>query len=77
MQTMHRPVSQRENSSEGINLHALPGIIGKLAPETDASTQVLSHFLARSLRNVKENLRVIQSRYDGSMVSANDLDCIN
>lgn len=61
----------------GRNLHAPPNIIGNIATETGASTLVLSHFMARSLYNVEDNLKVIRSRYSGSLVSANDLDCIN
>ena len=73
---MHMPVP--ENIGEaGRNLHAPPSIIGNIATETGASTLVLSHFMARSLYKVEENLRVIRSRFTGSLVSANDLDCIN
>ena len=61
----------------GRKLHAPPSIIGNIATETGASTLVLSHFMARSLYNMEDNLKVIRSRYSGSLVSANDLDCIN
>jgi ribonuclease BN (tRNA processing enzyme) len=73
---MHMPVPENIGGT-GRKLHAPPSIIGNIATETGASTLVLSHFMARSLYNVEENLKVIRSRYSGSLVSANDLDCIN
>jgi ribonuclease BN (tRNA processing enzyme) len=73
---MHMPVPENIGGV-GRKLHAPPSIIGNIATETGASTLVLSHFMARSLYKVEENLRVIRSRFTGSLVSANDLDCIN
>jgi ribonuclease BN (tRNA processing enzyme) len=73
---MHMPVPENI-SGAGRNLHAPPSIIGNIAAETGAGKLVLSHFMARSLKNMEENLRVIRSRYDGSLAVANDLDCFN
>jgi len=73
---MHMPVPEKVTGA-GRKLHAPPSIIGNIATETGASTLVLSHFMARSLNNVEENLHVIRSRYHGSLLSANDLTCIN
>jgi ribonuclease BN (tRNA processing enzyme) len=73
---MHRPVPENIRGA-GRKLHPPPSIIGNIATETGASTLVLSHFMARSLYKVEENLRVIRSRFTGSLVCANYLDCIN
>ena len=72
---MHMPVPENI-SGVGRKLHAPPGIIGKIAAETGASTLVLSHFMARSLDNLEDNLNVIRSRFNGLLLSARDLDCI-
>jgi ribonuclease BN (tRNA processing enzyme) len=72
----HGPVPENIGGT-GRKLHAPPSIIGNIATETGASTLVLSHFMARSLYKVEESLKVIRSRFTGSLVSANDLDCIN
>ena len=58
------------------NLHAPPGIIGKIAAQTNTKKLVLSHFMARSLQNLEENLEEIHSRYPGTVVIAQDLECI-
>jgi ribonuclease BN (tRNA processing enzyme) len=60
----------------GRNLHAPPSVIGKIAAATGAGELVLSHFMARSLKEGEENLKQIRSRYQGSVISADDLVCI-
>ena len=72
---MHMPVPENI-AGTGRKLHAPPSIIGNIAAQTGARTLVLSHFMARSLYNIEENLKVIQSRYSGSLISADDLKCI-
>jgi len=72
---MHMPVPERIGGT-GRKLHAPPSIIGKIAAQTDAKKLVLSHFMARSLQNLEENLEEVRSRYDGPVVSAQDLDCV-
>ena len=57
-------------------LPAPPGIVGRIAAETGAGKLVLSHFMARSLNNMKENLKQISSRYSGTVSGAHDLDCM-
>ena len=71
---MHMPVPEKI-SGTGRKLHAPPSIIGKIANFTGADTLVLSHFMARSLRNLDENLNIIRSRFDGEVFAAGDLDC--
>jgi ribonuclease BN (tRNA processing enzyme) len=63
-------------SGPGRKLHAPPSIIAKIATQTDAKKLVLSHFMARSLRNLEENLKQVRPRYDRPEVDADDLDCI-
>jgi len=61
----------------GRNLHAPPSIIAKIAVSTGADKLVLSHFMARSLRTMKNNLVKIRAVYHGTVIRANDLDCID
>jgi len=72
---MHMPVPEGI-SGAGRRLHAPPGVIGDIAARTTAGKLVLSHFMARSLSNMQQNLEVIRSRYAGPLVSSNDLQCI-
>jgi len=37
---------------------------------------VLSHFMARSLENLQDNLKEVRSIYSGSVRVAQDLDCV-
>lgn len=71
---MHIPVPE-DISGAGRNLHAPPSVIGNIAHESGAKKLVLSHFMARSLKTMEENLRLIRSGYSGPVVSANDLSC--
>ena len=57
-------------------LHAPPGVIGDIARESDVKQLVLSHLMARSLRNLDQNLAAVQSRYSGPIVVVDDLQCI-
>ena len=61
----------------GRNLHPPPGIIGNIPSETGADTLMLSHFMARSLKNVEESLSLIRSSDDGSLSSFDELDRMN
>ena len=72
---MHMPVPEGI-TGVGRRLHAPPGVIGDIAARTAAGKLVLSHFMARSLDNMQQNLEVIRSRYVGPLVSSNDLQCI-
>jgi ribonuclease BN (tRNA processing enzyme) len=57
-------------------LHAPPGVIGEIARESGARQLVLSHLMARSLRDLDQNLAAVRSSYVGPIVVANDLHCI-
>jgi ribonuclease BN (tRNA processing enzyme) len=72
---MHMPVPE---GSRGIsrNLHAPPSRIGEIAAQTGTEKLVLSHFMARSLADLDANLEEVRSRFDGEIVPAHDLDCV-
>jgi ribonuclease BN (tRNA processing enzyme) len=72
---MHMPVPENVKGV-GRKLHAPPSLIGKIATETGAGKLVLSHFMARSLANLEENLAQVRSRYAGPIVETQDLDCV-
>jgi ribonuclease BN (tRNA processing enzyme) len=72
---MHMPVPENI-SGVGRKLHAPPSVIGNIAKMTKSSMLVLSHFMARSLDKLDENLAVIRSRYSGPVHIASDLDCV-
>ncbi|MDJ0910120.1 MAG: MBL fold metallo-hydrolase [Woeseiaceae bacterium] len=57
-------------------LHARPSVIGEVANAADAKRLVLSHFMARSLRNLDENVELVEAAYDGEIVLAEDLLCL-
>lgn len=57
-------------------LHAPPSAIGKVAAKAAAKQLVLSHFMARSLRDIDENVALVRKGYDGEVVLAEDLTCV-
>ena len=63
---------------EGVarRLHAPPGVIGSIAAKAKPDTLVLSHFMARSLRELERNVALVRERYDGDIVLAEDLMCV-
>lgn len=63
-------------SGTGRRLHAPPSVIGSIAQEAGVGTLVLSHFMARSLRDLDDNIAIIKRHFDGYVILANDLDCI-
>jgi len=73
---MHMPVPEGV-SGGGRQLHAPPSLIGKTAAAANARMLVVSHFMARSLRDIDTNIDLIGQHYDGELVRANDLQCIN
>ena len=62
------PIAQR--------LHARPSVIGEVADATNAKHLVLSHFMARSLRDLDENVALVRRGYDGEITLAEDLMCV-
>ena len=60
----------------GRRLHAPPSVIGEVAARAAPRRVVLSHFMARSLRDIDGNVALVRRAYDGEVVLAEDLDCI-
>jgi len=60
----------------GRKLHAPPSVIGDIAAKTAPGKLVLSHFMARSLAALDDNVALVRERYDGEVVLAEDLACI-
>lgn len=73
---MHMPVPE---SARGValRLHAPPSVIGKIAEEAAVGQLILSHFMARSLRNLDENIEKVKLSYSGPIHVSNDLDCFS
>ena len=72
---MHMPVPEGVTGA-GRKLHAPPIVIGDIAAQAEVGQLVLSHFMARSLKDLDGNVALVRSRFDGPVLSANDLDCI-
>jgi ribonuclease BN (tRNA processing enzyme) len=73
---MHMAVPE-DVSGAGRSLHAPPSVIGQVAESSRAKTLVLSHFMARSLRDIDANIAIVRSHYDGKTIQAFDLQCIS
>ncbi len=72
---MHLAIAETA-SGVARRLHAPPSVIGEIAAAAAPGKLVLSHFMARSLRNLDENVELIKSEYDGDIVLADDLLCV-
>jgi len=72
---MHMPVPEGV-SGAGRKLHAPPSVIGNIAQQAGVGTLVLSHLMARSLKNLDNHVEIVEANYDGRVIVANDLDCI-
>jgi len=72
---MHMPVPEGVTGTAR-KLHAPPSVIGKIAAQAEVGQLVLSHFMARSVSNLDGNVALIRSRFEGPVLTANDLDCI-
>lgn len=57
-------------------LHASPSQIADFAVTIKAKKLVLSHLMARSIRTLDKSKKIIQDRYSGKLVVAEDLMCI-
>ena len=65
-----------EGATSGTQLHAVPSRIGKFAAEAAPGTVLLSHFMARSLRDLDGNAGEVKSRFGGKLLLAEDLLCV-
>lgn len=72
---MHMVVPENVTGA-GRALHAPPSRIGEIAALAGAGSLVLSHFMARSLRDLDGNVALVRDRYDGPVYVAADLMCI-
>jgi len=72
---MHMPIPEGADEVAR-KLHATPATIGDIAQAAGAKTLLLSHFMARSLANLDENVGVVRSRYGGRVIVAEDLACV-
>ena len=57
-------------------LHAPPSRIGEIASAANVRKLVLSHFMARSLQNLDQNIGLVRQQFEGNVVVAEDLMCI-
>ena len=71
---MHMPVPEGIVGA-GRALHALPSLIGKIAADAGVGQLILSHFMARSLRNFDDNIEKVKLNYSGPIHISKDLDC--
>ena len=64
--------------AEGVarRLHAPPSVIGEIAGKAAPGKLVLSHFMARSLRDLDTNVALVRERYPGEVIIAEDLACV-
>lgn len=72
---MHMPVPEGI-TGVGRKLHAPPSVIGEIAKKANVNTLVLSHFMARSLRDLEKYVSIVQTSFTGPVLIANDLDCL-
>jgi len=64
-----------EGATSGTTLHAVPSRIGEFAGSVKPETLLLSHFMARSLKDLDENVDEVRTGYNGKVVLAEDLAC--
>lgn len=72
---MHMVVPE-DITGVGRRLHAPPSLIGEIAGEAAPGKLVLSHFMARSLRDLEQNVALVRKGYKGEIVLAEDLACV-
>jgi ribonuclease BN (tRNA processing enzyme) len=72
---MHLPVPEGATGT-ALQLHARPSRVGAVADDADAGTLVLSHFMARSLRDLDANVDAVRGGFEGRVVVADDLTCV-
>jgi ribonuclease BN (tRNA processing enzyme) len=71
---MHMPIP--ESAGDGAKqLHAIPSRIGEVAADTNAKTLLLSHFMARSLKDLDQNVQLVRDGFSGDVEVATDLYC--
>lgn len=71
----HLPIPE-DAGDTARSLHAVPSKIAELANEAEPQLLVVSHFMNRSLRDPAKGAAVLQQRYPGEVVLAEDLLCL-
>lgn len=71
---MHMPVPVGV-SGVGRKLHAPPSVIGTIANDANVKRLVIRHFMERSLRDLEQNVNLLQSKFGGPVEVADDLRC--
>jgi ribonuclease BN (tRNA processing enzyme) len=72
---MHMAVPE-DVSGVGRRLHAPPSVIGEVAGQANPGKLVLSHFMARSLKDLETNVALVRRGYAGSITVADDMSCV-
>jgi len=71
---MHMPIP--EGAGDGARqLHAIPSRIGEIAEAANAKSLLLSHFMARSLKDLDKNAQLVKDGFSGDVEVATDLYC--
>ena len=63
-------------SGVGRRLHAPPSVIGEVAGQANPGKLVLSHFMARSLKDLEANVALVRKGYAGNVIVADDMTCV-
>lgn len=71
----HMVIPENANS-RARQLHARPSAIGRTAGSADVDTLLISHLMARSLRDLDANLAAVSAGYNGRILVADDLACV-
>lgn len=72
---MHMVVPENA-AGVGRRLHAPPSVIGRIAGQAQPDRLLLSHFMARSLRDLDGNMALVRKGFSGDIVVAEDLLCV-
>lgn len=72
---MHMVVPE-DATGVATSLHARPSTIGVIARQASPQVLVLSHFMARSLKDKDASIEIVRKAFDGRIVAAEDLTCI-
>lgn len=72
---MHMPIPPGADEVAR-KLHATPNRIGEIAQAAGAKAVLLSHFMARSLAALDDNVAIVRAHYGGRVIVAEDLACV-
>jgi len=72
---MHLVIAE-DTAGVARRLHAPPSVVGRVAGEAMPGKLVLSHFMARSLEDLDNNVELVAAGYEGEITLAEDLTCV-